>query len=77
MTIAEISGGRIKPLHRITSPDFVDLIKSFAGYDGQTIKSADDLAKRMAHKARMLAKVIASALAADANESSTRHQRRK
>ncbi len=76
VTIAEISGGRIKPAPD-NFADFVDLIKSFAGYDGQTIKSANDLAKRMAYKARMLAKVIAGALAVDADESSTRYQRKK
>ncbi len=59
--IAEVQGKKITALP-IRYNDFADLIKSFADYDGQLITSADDLAKRMAHKARMLAKVIASAL---------------
>ena len=60
-TIAEISNGRIQP-----KPDnfnaFTDLLDTFAGYQGQTITTANDLAKRMAHKARMLAEVIGKAL---------------
>ena len=66
VTIAECLGQRIKPAPD-SFADFADLIKSFDDYDGQLITSADDLAKRMAHKARMLAKVIASAL--DASDS--------
>ena len=60
-TIAEISNGHIQP-----RPDnfnaFTDLLDTFAGYQGQTITTANDLAKRMAHKARMLAEVIGKAL---------------
>ena len=68
--IAEVRGKKITglPAHYVA---FADLIKSFADYDGQLITSADDLAKRMAHKARMLAKLIANALGAHDGESGT------
>ena len=59
--IGEVSGNQIKQ-----KPDnfdaFTNMLKAFAGYQGQTITSANDLAKRMAHKARMLAAVIGKAL---------------
>ena len=64
--IAELSGGRVKP-----KPDqfdaFTDLLHAFDQYDGTTIASANDLAKRMAAKARLLARVIAKALSRDAH----------
>ena len=63
--IAELSGGRVKP-----KPDqfdaLTDLLANFKGYNGTTIKSANDLAKHMAAKARLLARVIAQALLRDA-----------
>ncbi len=65
--IAGISGGHIKP-----KPDafraFADFLNTFAGYEGQTITTAADLAGRMAMKARMLAGVIAEALKRDEGE---------
>ena len=65
-TIAEISNDRIQP-----KPDnfnaFTDLLDTFAKYQGQTITTANDLAKRMAVKARMLANVIKSALGGEDN----------
>ena len=67
VNIAEISGHRIK-----AAPDnfnaFNDVIDTFAGYEGQTITTAADLAERMAGKARMLAKVITQALKQDKGE---------
>ena len=64
--IAELSGGRVKP-----KPDQFDaltgLFVTFKGYDGTTIASANDLAKHMAAKARLLARVIAQALLRDAH----------
>ncbi len=61
VNIADIRGGRIKP-----KPDnfdaFTDMLNSVAGYEGQTLATANDLARRMAHKARMLAVVIRTAL---------------
>ena len=60
-TIAEISNDRIQPRPGNFNA-FTDLLDTFAGYQGQTITTANDLAKRMAHKARMLAEVIGKAL---------------
>ncbi len=63
--IAELRGGRVKP-----KPDqfdaFTDLLAKFVGYDGATITSANDLARHMAAKARLLARVIEQALRKDA-----------
>lgn len=62
--IAEVSGKQIKP-NTANFADLTDLIQSFAEYHGQTITSANDLAKRMAMKARLLASVITQALTID------------
>ena len=59
--IGEVSGNKIKQ-GPDSSDAFTNMLKAFAGYQGQTITSANDLAKRMAHKARMLAAVIGKAL---------------
>ena len=59
--IGELRGGKIKPLPQ-NFDAFVDLLKSFSDYQGLTISTADELANRMAHKARMLARVIAQAI---------------
>ena len=59
--IGEIKGKLIKPL---AFTEFTNLLQAFADYQGQTISSAKDLAKRMADKARLLANVIAAALTA-------------
>ncbi len=61
VSIAEASRGRIKPQPESFAA-FADLLAAFAGYEGQTITSAADLARRMAAKARMLARVIEKAL---------------
>jgi len=62
--IAELHKGKIKPL-----PDnfahFEALITNFGAYQGQTITTAADLARRMADKAKLLAQNIAAALAID------------
>ncbi len=64
VNIAGQSRGRIKP-----KPDnfgaFADILNTFAGYQGQTITTAADLARRMAVKARMLAGAITQALKRD------------
>ncbi|MDD1607367.1 MAG: hypothetical protein LUQ18_02465, partial [Methylococcaceae bacterium] len=44
---------------------FIDLIKDFATYSGQTINTASQLSKMMAGKARLLANVIENALNSD------------
>ena len=59
--IGELRGGKIKPLPQ-NFDAFVDLLKSFSDYQGCTISTADELANRMAHKARMLASVIEKAI---------------
>ena len=59
--IGELRGDKIKPL-RENFDAFVDLVKHFADYQGCTISTADELANRMAHKARMLASVIEKAI---------------
>jgi len=59
--IAALQGGKIKPLPE-NFAHFENLIADFGAYQGQTITSADDLAARMADKARLLAGVIESAL---------------
>ena len=64
----EGSGGRVKP--RPGNFDtFTGILGTFVGYQGQTITSTPDLAKRMAVKARMLAGVITQALKRDIGES--------
>ena len=64
VSIAELIGGKIKP-----SPSdfeqFTESVKNFGAYEGQTITTADDLAARMADKARLLAGVIENALNKD------------
>ena len=64
IAIAELHNGKIKPLPE-NFARFENLIADFGAYQGQTITVADDLAKRMADKARLLAQVIAEALDAD------------
>ncbi|MDD9882935.1 MAG: N-6 DNA methylase, partial [Gammaproteobacteria bacterium] len=61
IAIAELRGGKIKPLPE-NFARFENLIADFGAYQGQTITVADDLAKRMADKARLLAGVIEEAL---------------
>ena len=63
-TIAELRGKEIKPLSQ-NFADFTALIQTFGDYQGQTITTADDLAARMADKARLLAGVIEKALDED------------
>ena len=64
IAIAELRGAKIKPLPE-NFARFTDLIKTFGAYEGQTITAANDLARRMAHKARMLAATVNKALAQD------------
>ena len=66
VTIAEVSGTRIKP-KPANFDAFIDILNTFADYHGQTITTANDLAKRMAVKARMLAAMITQALNRDAD----------
>ena len=61
VSIGTIAGGKVKqtPQH---FDDLANLLKAFWGYQGQTITSANNLAKYMAAKTRMLAGVIKNAL---------------
>ncbi len=69
ISIAEVMGNQIKALPENFST-FENLIKDFALYVGQTIKSPKKLAEMMAGKARLLADIIANALMSDENSSS-------
>ena len=60
-TIAEIQDRQIKPL-RSRFDEFAKLIKIFEEYKPQNIPSAQELAKHMANKARLLANLINEAL---------------
>ena len=66
VAIAELRNGKIKPQPQ-NFTHFENLIENFGAYQGQTITAADDLAARMADKARLLAGVIESALDEDEN----------
>ena len=73
VTIAECRAQRIKPAPQNLESfaALTDLLTAFAGYEGQTITTAADLAARMAVKARMMAAVITQALARDDGEAKT------
>ena len=70
VTIAECRDRRIKPTPNNFAA-FTNILTTFAGYQGQTITTAADLAARMAVKARMMAAVITEALARDDGEAKT------
>lgn len=61
ITIGEVSPNRIQAIAE-NIESFIDLIKNFCEYSGQTIKSAQRLSKMMAAKAKLLANVIELAL---------------
>jgi len=62
--IAELRDGKIIPLPQ-NFTRFTALVEDFGAYQGRTITTAADLAKRMADKAKLLAHNIADALALD------------
>ena len=62
VSIAELNKGKITPKEE-NFEKFSDMLRSFVGYQGQTIRSAKELAKHMAAKDRMLKQVIENALA--------------
>jgi|WetSurMetagenome_2_1015567.scaffolds.fasta_scaffold04149_5 predicted helicase len=64
ITIGRIEKGKVfgNPLKY---SEFTDLIVNFSTFVGQTIRSAEKLAKMMAGKARMLATVIENAITSD------------
>ena len=64
VAIGEIVNGKIKDKTK-NFADFTALLNAFIGYQGQTIQTANDLAKHMARKARLLAETITKALRQD------------
>ena len=64
VTIGDIAGNKIVPKPEATD-QFTDLLKEFYTHVGQTIKSASQLSKMMAGKARLLANVVEKALSID------------
>ncbi|QQZ27955.1 N-6 DNA methylase [Thiothrix subterranea] len=62
--IGEVKNGKVIPLPEYFDT-FIQYIKDFALFQGQTVKSPEKLAKMMAAKARLLANVIQSALDSD------------
>src|SRR5450759_2579635 len=64
IAIAKMENGNILPLPENFTA-FINLIKDFSSYLGQTIKSAKKLAEMMAGKARLLSDVIERALTSD------------
>ncbi len=64
IAIGEVRNGTIIPLpHNFNA--FINLIKDFCAYIGETIKSSKKLAEMMAGKARLLSDVIEKALTSD------------
>lgn len=61
VSIGAIAGGKVKQTLQHFD-DLADLLNAFWGYQGLTITSANNLAKTMAAKTRMLAGVIKNAL---------------
>jgi predicted helicase len=68
--IGEIKNGKIVPIQNNFST-FIDIIKDFCLFEGQTIKSSSTLAAMMAKKARMLENIIEAALLSDIKKEET------
>ena len=62
--IAEIENNTIKPINK-NFENFIDLIKDFCMYVGQTIKSSKKLAEMMASKAKLLQNILERAVTSD------------
>ena len=62
--IGEIEENRVKPLAE-NFEEFLDLIKNFCAFIGQTIKSPKKLAEMMAAKARLLETILERAVSSD------------
>lgn len=73
ITLGAITAGKIK-----TNPESFDLfltyINDFCGYRGQTIRSPEELARMMAHKARMIKDVFLAAVSSSNKNNSLREQ---
>lgn len=65
VVVGEIRNGKIAA-EKGRFDHLEDLFNSFAGYEGRTITTADDLAECMAKKARLLKDIIVRALGLDA-----------
>lgn len=64
VSIARIDGNKLSALTD-NFAKFTELLKTFTGYHGQTIKSTVALSKMMAQKAKLLAQVIEKSLNSD------------
>lgn len=73
ITLGAITAGKI-----ITNPESFDLfltyINDFCSYRGQTIRSPEELARMMAHKARMIKDVFLAAVSSSHEDNSLREQ---
>jgi len=70
ISIASIQRGKINP-NTDQYESFIDLVKEFCSYIGQTITSASNLSKIMAGKARLLANIIEKVLYSDEDNGNT------
>jgi type I restriction-modification system DNA methylase subunit len=61
VTIANVHNGHLTP-DKKQFPAFLELIEQFTRYSGKTIYNAEQLAKMMADKAKLLASIIKTAL---------------
>jgi len=73
IAIASIEDGKLK-IHSENFSSFETHIKNFCDFKGQTIKSAEKLAKMMAQKARMMEEVIFKAVLEDDENNTLREQ---
>lgn len=64
VSIARVDGNKLSTLTD-NFAKFIELLKTFTGYHGQTIKSTVALSKMMAQKAKLLAQVIEQSLNTD------------
>lgn len=64
VSIARVDGNKLSTLTGDFAK-FIELLKTFTGYHGQTIKSTVALSKMMAQKAKLLAQVIEQSLNTD------------
>ena len=71
--IAEVKGGKIIPcLEKFSQLE--SLLRDFAAYQSQTIKSAEELASMMAHKARLMKHVFYNVVSDEDRDSSLKDQ---
>lgn len=73
IAIASMQDGKFK-IHSENFSSFETYIKDFCDFNGQTIKSAEKLAKMMAQKARMMEEVIFNAVLEDDDNNTLNEQ---